>query len=151
MYFVCVREYFRTYFFSSHHQHSHPPFRIPGRRRAFQLSHAFTQKRGARLWQASNSASADITCQPSCGNAIRVSFLFPSGLLVQGQQGRDFDCITISASESDDCEDWMMTRDPGSLHNNAVKKKRKVVLITSRMHPAETPSSFVCQGMFLVL
>lgn len=49
--------------------------------------------------------------------------------------------------------DLLTIRDPElkNPHPNA-EKKRKIVIITARVHPGETPSSYVCQGLieFLV-
>ncbi|RMZ93773.1 Cytosolic carboxypeptidase 6 [Brachionus plicatilis] len=57
-------------------------------------------------------------------------------LLALSVQQRRLDLLTISDSE---------------LKQN-MQKKRKLVIITARVHPGETPSSYVCQGLieFLV-
>lgn len=50
-------------------------------------------------------------------------------------QGRRLDMITIHDNKLLEEGKW------------SVKKKRKIVIITARVHPGETPSSFVCQGL----
>ena len=56
------------------------------------------------------------------------------------QQQRRLDLLTIRDPE--------LKQPP----NSTSDKKRKIVIITARVHPGETPSSYVCQGLieFLV-
>ncbi|XP_054706973.1 cytosolic carboxypeptidase 6-like [Uloborus diversus] len=63
------------------------------------------------------------------------------------KHGRRLDMVTIAAEkESKEIED--------SLENNQTKKmgkKKKIVIVGARIHPGETPSSYVCQGMIQFL
>ena len=36
------------------------------------------------------------------------------------------------------------------LENLKVGSKAKVILITGRIHPGESPSSYVCEGMIII-
>ena len=58
-------------------------------------------------------------------------------MILSFKQQRRLDLLTI-------CDPELKKIDP--------EKKRKVVYITARVHPGETPSSYVCQGLieFLV-
>ena len=58
-------------------------------------------------------------------------------MILSFKQQRRLDLLTI-------CDPELKKIDP--------EKKRKIVYITARVHPGETPSSYVCQGLieFLV-
>lgn len=100
---------------------------------------------GREMLQIMPSTSA--TKAASCCLNVRLTQSSSFSPLFHRQQGREFECISISDSDSADCQ-WMLTREAGSLPSDAmVFKKKKVVLIMSRVHPAETAGSFLCQGM----
>ncbi|KAG8199367.1 hypothetical protein JTE90_011827 [Oedothorax gibbosus] len=66
------------------------------------------------------------------------------------RHGRRLDLVTIT-TEHQPSEDANELNDPDPLRRKT-KKKKKIVFVGARIHPGETPASYVCQGMmnFLV-
>lgn len=63
-----------------------------------------------------------------------ISRSFISGFVLYFQQERRLDLVTITH--------------PDNLQEGS---KKRMVFVTARVHPGETPSSFVCQGKYYLL
>ncbi|KAK4475858.1 hypothetical protein MN116_001107, partial [Schistosoma mekongi] len=78
-----------------------------------------------------NDYEYDLFIRPdTCNARFRVWFNFTVENTKNDQQHRRLDLITITNPKN---------------HNKKLKKNR-IVFITARVHPGETPSSYVCQG-----
>ncbi|XP_036613812.1 cytosolic carboxypeptidase 6 isoform X1 [Trichosurus vulpecula] len=112
-------------------------YRCPDHRKNYVMSFAFCFDREDDIYQFAYCYPYTYTRFQHYLDSLQkrnMDYFFREKLGLSVQQ-RQLDLLTITS--------------PGNLHNGA---EQKVVFITGRIHPGETPSSFVCQGIidFLV-
>ncbi|GAB1607612.1 cytosolic carboxypeptidase 6-like, partial [Argonauta hians] len=107
-------------------------YRCPDHRRNYVMSFLFSFDKPDEVYQFSYCFPYTYTNLQSYLNSMEKLHpdIFSRQLLCLSVQNRRLDVVTITNAE-----------------NLSNPQKQKMVFITARVHPGETPSSFVCQGL----